>query len=212
MKENREKERRECGMNGKTGPHPYVRLARRTIAQFLRGKPPEEQFLAEFIAETRQNSRDENLRDKKLWDEKLWEIERACFVSIKTLQGRLRGCIGTIFPAQPNLGLEIISNAIAASTRDPRFPPMEASELDNVTLSVDVLSLPAPVLDLSELDPAVWGVIISRGLLRGVLLPDLEGVDTVEQQLGIAAQKAGIRKIDNAATLERFRVDRYKEQ
>jgi AmmeMemoRadiSam system protein A len=131
-------------------------------------------------------------------------------VSIKTLRGDLRGCIGTILPTQPSLDLEIISNAIAASTRDPRFPPMKASELDDVTLSVDVLSLPEPA-DPSALDPALWGVIVSRGALRGVLLPDLEGVDTVEQQLGIAARKAGIRKIDEAVTIERFRVDRYKE-
>ena len=185
-------------MNGKKYPHPYVQLARRTVEQLLHGEPlPGEQFLAEATGADRRNP--------------LWTMERACFVSIKTLKGSLRGCIGTIFPVQPSLGLEIISNAIAASTRDPRFLPMKAPELDNVTISVDVLSLPEPVLDSSALDPAVWGVIVSRGMLRGVLLPDLEGVDTVEQQLDIAAQKAGIRKIDSTVTLERFRVDRYKE-
>ena len=178
-------------------PHPYVRLARRTIEQLLHGGAPGEQLLAEVSGAGRRDA--------------LWTIERACFVSIKTLEGNLRGCIGTILPTQPNLGLEIISNATAASVRDPRFPPMKASELDNVTISVDVLSPPEPVLNSSALDPAVWGVIVSRGMLRGVLLPDLEGVETVEQQLSIAAQKAGIRKIDNTVTLERFRVSRYKE-
>ena len=182
-------------MNGERDYHPYVRLARLAISQFLYNT----RLPAGFSA------------DEDWVDQELWKIQRACFVSIKTLHGDLRGCIGTILPTQPSLDLEIISNAVAASTRDPRFPPMEASELDDVTLSVDVLSLPEPVSDRGVLDPAVWGVIVSRGALRGVLLPDLEGVDTVEQQIGIAARKAGIRKIDDAVTLERFRVDRYKE-
>jgi AmmeMemoRadiSam system protein A len=132
-------------------------------------------------------------------------------VSIKTLQGDLRGCIGTILPAHPRLDLEIVSNAVAASTRDPRFPPMKASELENVTFSVDVLGRPEPVPDRKELDPAIWGVIVSRGTRRGVLLPDLEGVDTVEQQLDIATYKAGIRRSEDFA-IERFRVDRYSEK
>jgi AmmeMemoRadiSam system protein A len=182
-------------MNGKTDSHPYVRLARTTISVFLSGGG----LPAGFVD-------DENGRDRELW-----QIQRACFVSIKTLHGDLRGCIGTILPTQPSLDLEIISNAVAASTRDPRFPPMKASELEDVTLSVDVLSLPEPVSDLGELDPALWGVIVSKGALRGVLLPDLEGVDTVEQQLDIAARKAGIRRVDDTVTIERFRVDRYKE-
>jgi AMMECR1 domain-containing protein len=109
------------------------------------------------------------------------------------------------------LDLEIVSNAVAASTRDPRFPPMTASELEVVTFSVDVLSRPEPVADRKELDPATWGVIVSRGMRRGVLLPDLEGVDTVERQLDIATRKAGIRKSD-AFAIERFRVDRYEER
>ncbi|MDR1622412.1 MAG: AmmeMemoRadiSam system protein A [Synergistaceae bacterium] len=182
-------------MNDKNDPHPYVQLARKTISRLLHGEPLHGDPLLGGTGR----------------DNELWKAERACFVSIKTLQGDLRGCIGTILPAQPSLDLEIISNAIAASTRDPRFPPMKAPELDKVTISVDVLSLPEPVSDLSELDPAVWGVIVSRGALRGVLLPDLEGVDTVEQQLDIAARKAGIRKIDDVVTIQRFRVDRYKE-
>jgi AmmeMemoRadiSam system protein A len=179
-------------MSGKTDPHPYVWLARATISRFLRGES-----LPARLAD------DEN--------GELWRIQRACFVSIKTLWGDLRGCIGTILPVQPSLDLEIISNAIAASTRDPRFPPMTDSELDQVTLSVDVLGVPEPVSDRSLLDPALWGVIVSKGRLRGVLLPDLEGVDTVQQQLDIAARKAGIREVDDTVTIERFRVDRYKE-
>jgi len=144
-------------------------------------------------------------------DHDLWNKERACFVSIKTLGGALRGCIGTILPTQSGLDLEIMTNAVAASTRDPRFPPMTSPELTGVTFSVDVLGLPEPVSDKSELDPSVWGVIVTQGFRRGVLLPDLEGVNTVEEQLGIAAQKAGIWKIDSSVTIERFRVDRYEE-
>ncbi|MDR1730747.1 MAG: AmmeMemoRadiSam system protein A [Synergistaceae bacterium] len=143
-------------------------------------------------------------------DPALWNLERACFVSIKKSNGDLRGCIGTILPVHPALDQEIISNAVASSTRDPRFPSMSASELGGVTFSVDVLTLPEPVSSLDELDPAVWGVIVSKGHQRGVLLPDLEGVDTVERQIGIAAQKAGIRNLDNIS-VERFRVERYKE-
>jgi AmmeMemoRadiSam system protein A len=177
-------------MSEKEEMHPYVQLARVTVSRLLRGKPLPKSGVEIASGE--------------------WNVERACFVSIKTLRGALRGCIGTILPTQPSLDCEIIANAVAASTRDPRFPPMTATELDNVTFSVDVLSLPEPVADRSGLDPAVWGVIVTKGWQRGVLLPDLEGVDTVEQQLDIAAQKAGIRSLDGA-TLERFRVDRYKE-
>ena len=173
--------------------HPYVKLARMTAERLLNGEtPPVSGAAVESDAE-------------------LWNKERACFVSIKTLTGALRGCIGTILPTQSGLDLEIIANAVAASTRDPRFPPMTPQELKYVIFSVDVLTLPEPVSDRGELDPSVWGVIVTQGLRRGVLLPDLEGVDTVEEQLSIAAQKAGIGKIDSGVTIERFRVDRYKE-
>ena len=174
-------------MSEKKEMHPYVRLARVTVSRLLRGEP-----LPKSGVEIASGD---------------WNVERACFVSIKTLCGALRGCIGTILPTQPGLDREIIANAVAASTQDPRFPPMTSTELDKVTFSVDVLSLPEPVADRGELDPAVWGVIVTKGWQRGVLLPDLEGVDTVERQLDIAAQKAGIRSLDGT-TLERFRVDR----
>ena len=173
--------------------HPYVRLARVTVERLLnREALPVSGADVDGAAE-------------------LWNMERACFVSIKTLTGSLRGCIGTILPTQSGLDLEIIGNAVVASTRDPRFPPMTSPELKEVTFSVDVLSLPEPVSDRGQLDPSVWGVIVSQGMRRGVLLPDLEGVDTVEEQLGIAARKAGIGKLDSGVTIERFRVDRYKE-
>jgi AmmeMemoRadiSam system protein A len=143
-------------------------------------------------------------------DESLWNLRRACFVSIKTLSGDLRGCIGTVVPVQPSLDREIVENAVASSTRDPRFPPMQPEELSSVVFSVDVLSEPEKVSDESLLDARKWGVIVSKGTRRGVLLPDLEGVDTVEAQLEIASRKAGIYDM-NGVSIERFSVERYPE-
>jgi AmmeMemoRadiSam system protein A len=142
--------------------------------------------------------------------EERWREPRACFVSIKTLSGGLRGCIGTILPVRPSLDIEIIENAISSSTRDPRFPPMRSGELSGVVFSVDVLNRPEAVKDKGSLDPSMWGVIVSKGALRGVLLPDLEGVETVDDQLEIAARKAGISSL-GGAQIERFSVVRYAE-
>ena len=140
----------------------------------------------------------------------LWKERSACFVSIKTKNGKLRGCIGTLSPLQESLYKEIIAKAVSASTRDPRFPPMTKNELSNVIFSVDVLSEPEPIENINQLDPKKYGVIVSQSYRRGVLLPDLEGVDTTEQQIQIAAMKAGIYDITNIK-LERFTVTRYKE-
>jgi hypothetical protein len=130
------------------------------------------------------------------------------FVSIKK-HGQLRGCIGTFQPTQPNIALEIINNAISAATRDPRFPPIKENELEELTFSVDVLSPPEPVETLDELDPKRYGVIVESGWRRGLLLPDLEGVDTVEQQISIAKRKAGIFEGEEVK-LYRFEVVRHK--
>ena len=132
----------------------------------------------------------------------------ACFVSLKK-RGELRGCIGTLEPSEPDLGAEIARNARSAAFHDPRFPRVRADELPALTCSVDVLSPSAPCA-LADLDPSVYGVIVLAGFRRGVLLPDLQGVDTVEQQVDIALQKAGIGS-DEAFTLERFTVTRYRE-
>lgn len=128
------------------------------------------------------------------------------FVSLHR-NGQLRGCIGTIAPTQPSLAEEIIHNAIQAATADPRFPPVTPDELDDLEISVDVLHEPEPAT-LEDLDPREYGVIVSADWRRGLLLPDLEGVDTVEQQVAIARQKAGIGPHE-PVRLERFRVDRY---
>lgn len=135
--------------------------------------------------------------------------ERAgCFVSIKTVDGLLRGCLGTIEPSQPTLAQEVIKNAVDAASRDPRFLPVTPDELDGLVYSVDVLSPPEPVDGPEALDPRRYGVIVRNGHRRGLLLPDLAGVETAEQQLAIAMTKAGIAP-EEPLELWRFEVQRY---
>ncbi len=129
------------------------------------------------------------------------------FVSLKK-NGQLRGCIGTTSPVYGDLAQEIARNAISAGTNDPRFSPVEAAELDDIIYSVDVLGA-AESCNREDLDPKRYGVIVSKGRRRGLLLPDLEGVDTVEEQLYIALNKAGISPSENYK-IERFEVIRYK--
>ena len=144
-------------------------------------------------------------------DDSLLGARAACFVSIKTDDGDLRGCIGTVEPAQPTLAEELIHNAISAATRDPRFLPVAASELPHLRYSVDVLSPPEPTC-FEELNPKTYGLIVEdRRGRRGLLLPDLEGVETAEQQFQITARKAGISSGAEDVKLYRFRVRRYGE-
>jgi AmmeMemoRadiSam system protein A len=131
----------------------------------------------------------------------------ASFVCLKK-HGDLRGCIGTIQPVHETLAEEIIRNAISAATEDPRFLAVEADELEQLEYSVDVLTSPEKVDDVSDLDPRKYGVIVQSGMKRGLLLPDLEGVDTVEEQIDIASRKAGIHR-GEPVTLFRFEVKRY---
>jgi AmmeMemoRadiSam system protein A len=138
----------------------------------------------------------------------LFSLRAACFVSLKA-RGQLRGCIGTLEPAESDLGREVARNARSAAFHDPRFPPVGVGELDDLTYSVDVLS-PSRVAKAEELDPRRYGVIVSRGWRRGVLLPDLPGVDTVDGQVCIALQKAGI-SLEEAYDLHCFSVTRYPE-
>ncbi len=166
--------------------HPVVELARRTIEHYVRQreviKPPRE-----LTPEMKQRA--------------------GVFVSLHK-HGMLRGCIGTIEPRSANVAQEIIQNAISAATRDPRFPPVQSSELDDLEISVDILSTPEPVQSIAELDPKRYGVIVQSGSRRGLLLPDLEGVDTAEQQVDIARRKAWISP-DEPVQLYRFEVKRY---
>lgn len=167
--------------------HPLVRLAQETIRR--------------YIQEGRVISPSEELTPEM-------QKRAGAFVSLKK-RGQLRGCIGTIEPMEENVAQEIIRNAIAAATRDPRFPPVGPDELDDLDISVDVLTTPEPVEGMEDLDPKRYGVIVECGWRRGLLLPDLEGVDTVEYQVEICRQKAGIGP-NEPVQLYRFEVIRYK--
>ncbi len=130
------------------------------------------------------------------------------FVCLKK-HGYLRGCIGTFMPTSESVAKETISNAISAATRDPRFPPVEIDELDELEYTVDVLSTPEKVNDISELEPKKYGIIVVAGNRRGLLLPDLEGVNTVDEQIRIAKMKANILP-NEEVELYKFEVKRYK--
>jgi AmmeMemoRadiSam system protein A len=162
-----------------------VALARETIESYVRdGERPEPRALA-----------DPDLPGRA-----------GAFVSLHS-RGQLRGCIGTIAPVTDSLAEEVVRNAIQAATSDPRFPPVGTAELGDLDIKVDVLHPPEPA-ELADLDPATYGVIVTSGARRGLLLPDLDGVDTVEDQVGIAMRKGQIGPGD-PIELERFRVDRY---
>ncbi|HHX65575.1 MAG TPA: AmmeMemoRadiSam system protein A [Chloroflexi bacterium] len=166
--------------------HPFVRLARTTIEHYVR--------TGQVIG----------------LPEKLpGELGRRAgtFVSLHR-GGELRGCIGTIEPVRDSLAEEIIANAISAATRDPRFPPVSTEELADLEISVDVLDESEPIQSVGELDPKRYGIIVQAGDRRGLLLPDLEGVDTAEQQLLIALRKAWISPQEKYH-LFRFQVTRY---
>lgn len=165
---------------------PLVELAKETVESYIReGKTPQPEELTPEMKE-----------------------RAGVFVSIHK-HGELRGCIGTFEPTKDNVAEEIIANAISSATRDPRFPPMAASELSDLEYSVDVLTKPEPIEDASQLDPRKYGVIVESGVRRGLLLPDLEGVATVERQIEICRLKAGILA-DEPVKLYRFQVERFK--
>lgn len=130
------------------------------------------------------------------------------FVSLK-LDGKLRGCIGTIEPAAGCIADEIIRNAISAGTEDPRFYPVSKDELQRIIYSVDVLKKPEPIASRDDLDPKKYGVIVSKGRRKGLLLPNLDGIDNVEEQVSVALKKAGISPNENYS-MERFEVARHK--
>lgn len=144
---------------------------------------------------------------KKLPGEML-ENRAGVFVSLKK-NGELRGCIGTTLPVHDNIADEIIYNAVSAGTGDPRFYPVEEDELDELVYSVDVLGESEPIESKDELNPLIYGVIVRHGRRSGLLLPDIEGVDTVDEQVSIALKKAGISE-NEKYSMERFKVTRYR--
>ncbi|SDY40614.1 uncharacterized protein, PH0010 family/AmmeMemoRadiSam system protein A/AmmeMemoRadiSam system protein B [Tindallia californiensis] len=175
--------------------HPYVKLAAESIKQYVENR--------KMLDSTKYLS--------FLMDEKALKKERerraGTFVSIYK-NNILRGCIGTIMPSYENLPLEISQNAIAAATEDPRFLPIEVEELEDITIKVDVLGEMESVQKMSDLDPKIYGVMVVSSHKKGVLLPDLEGVEKVEQQLDIAKKKAGISK-EETMKIYRFKVTRF---
>jgi len=169
-----------------TGMSPLARLARETVETYVKGGEILEP--GELTPEMRERA--------------------GVFVSIHKF-GELRGCIGTFEPSEQNIAEEVISNAISSATRDPRFPPISSGELKDLDYSVDVLTSPESIESQDQLDPKKYGVIVAADLRRGLLLPDLEGVDSAEQQIAICRQKAGISP-DEPIELYRFEVKRYK--
>lgn len=169
--------------------HPLVKLAKQTVEEYVQTR---------------------HMPETPLEPADVMSVHAGVFVSLKK-HGDLRGCIGTFLPQYDNVADETIHNAVSAATRDPRFSPVTPDELDEIDYSVDVLSKPETVKSLDELDPKRYGVIVSLGHRRGLLLPDLEGVDTVEYQLSIAMSKAGISSSEAGdVQIERFEVKRYK--
>ena len=166
--------------------HPIVELAREAVESYV--------------------GRDEVLRPKELTAEMKQKF--GVFVSLKK-HGELRGCIGTFEPTKANVAEEIVANAISSATRDPRFAPVVPSELAELEYSVDILTEPEPVDSVDQLEAKKYGVIVECGFRRGLLLPDLEGVATVEKQIEICRAKAGI-SADEPVVLYRFEVRRYK--
>ena len=154
--------------------------------------------------------RDRVVIDPPAQPEGLLAHSAGTFVTIRTVRGSLRGCIGTVSPACDTVASEIIQNAISAATRDPRFPPVNPEELSELTYGVDVLMPPERVRGVEDLDPSRYGVIIESesGHRRGLLLPGIEGIDTADQQWRAVHQKAGIQ-VGASVRVERFTVTRF---
>lgn len=168
--------------------HPLVQLARRTIETYVRSgrklKPDEAPL---------------GIRSEP----------SGAFVTLHTAStGELRGCIGTIEAAQATLVKEVISNAISAATRDPRFPPVAPEELGDLRIDVSVLYPAEHIASVDQLDPKTYGVIVRHGWRRGLLLPDIDGIDDAETQVRYARMKAGIGPTETVE-LERFKVEKY---
>ena len=176
----------------------YVRLARKSLESYIRKGEKIDWY----------DVKDElgSATDKAISE--LEDMRAGAFVSIHK-EGKLRGCIGTISATRDCIADEIIENAISASTRDPRFDPIEEDELDALEISVDVLGEAEAIMSPAELDVKRYGVIVTKNRRRGLLLPNLDGVDTVEEQLSIAKQKAGLAPDEEGCFLERFEVVRH---
>ena len=191
-----EKKRRDKMSELRQSEDTYVRLARRAVEGYVKN--------ASYLSEDEVIGVIEG--DSEAFGE-LTTKRGGTFVSLHK-DGQLRGCIGTTGPTQKNIALETASNAVSACSRDPRFSPVSADEVDNIVYSVDILSEPEHIDSPDELDVKHYGVIVKSGSRRGLLLPNLDGVDSVDEQLSIARRKAGIGDMEKVS-LERFEVVRH---
>jgi len=189
--------------------HPLVKLAKLAIETYLKERK---------IIEVPKDFPEEFLKRRA-----------GVFVTLEK-NGKLRGCIGTYLPTRVNVAEETIKNAIAAATEDWRFEPVKLDELKEISISVSVLSYPESVKNIKELNPKKYGIVVKNfplafpdqewildGLLgkeivskTGVLLPDIEGVETAEQQISIACQKAGIDPQKEKIFVYKFTVEKYE--
>jgi AmmeMemoRadiSam system protein A len=174
-------------------PHSvYCKIAFEAIVNKLNGKNPHKINLSDIPDE-------------------LYETRRGCFVSLHENDGELRGCIGTIEPCETNLYSEIIRNAISAAFSDSRFKPLTIEELPEIDISVDILTTPDKIDSIDQLDPKIFGVIVTDNIYRrAVLLPGIPGISTVERQLQVVLRKAGLSYNDmESLTIYRFTSNRY---
>jgi uncharacterized protein len=143
--------------------------------------------------------------------QELLDSRRGCFVSLHKADGYLRGCIGTIEPFEQNLVEEISRNAVSAAFHDSRFKPVTPGEMDSIEVSVDVLTVPEKITDLSSLDPLIYGLIVTDETNhRGVLLPSIPTIDTIDKQIELIKRKAGLEKVSNdKLSFYRFTSNRY---
>jgi len=166
----------------------YVKLAKKAVREAVTGEG---------------NGDDKELKNK------LPDPPQGVFVTLKRNGQDLRGCIGTYTPATDSLGDEVIRNASSAALDDPRFPPVREDELKELTVSVDVLTEPEPC-EIDDLNPDRYGIMVEKGGKSGLLLPDLDGVDSVEKQVDVTKKKAGLSPADDDFELKRFEVERHE--
>ena len=169
--------------------HPLTQLAKKAVEEYIKNKEiikPPRNFPKEFLTQ-----------------------KSGVFVTIEN-NNKLRGCIGTYLPTKNNIAEEVISNAISAATNDYRFLPIQEDELNKLSYIVYLLSPPKPVKDISELDPKKYGILVKSFGKSGLLLPDLEGIDSTEKQIIIACHKAGIDPVTEPITIFKFSAKKYQ--
>jgi len=170
---------------------PYTNLAKSAVEDYIKDDkiigPPKNFLPSEFLSK-----------------------KAGCFVTILE-NGNLKGCIGTYQPTRKNIAQEIIHNAIAAATEDYRFDSITENNLDNLSYEVYILEEPQLIKDTSELDPKKYGVLVkSDSGKSGLLLPDLEGLDTTKKQLKAVYNKAGINPDTENMQIYKFAAKKYK--